>query len=46
MVKADVIDFESEDEYEVTLQTVDNGNPPMVFEDTFVIDVVGKAKVH
>ena len=41
VVKYDVIDFEAEDEYEITLETKDNGIPSYTFEDTFVVDVVG-----
>jgi hypothetical protein len=40
VVKYDVIDFETEDEYEITVQTKDNGFPSYTFEDTFVVDVV------
>lgn len=41
VVKSDIIDFEAEDKYEITLETKDNGTPSYTFEDTFVVDVVG-----
>ena len=40
VVKSAIIDYETDDEYEITIQCIDNGSPPLSFEDTLDIDVI------